>query len=71
MSKSNLSADGAGDQRVRMGDALAALGRKIGLTNEDFEDLRLAEQRLIESQAGCGETHTLEEVMKRYGLESK
>ena len=23
-------------KRVRMGDALAALGRKIGLTNEDF-----------------------------------
>jgi plasmid stability protein len=25
------------DSRVRLGDALAALGRKIGLTNEDFE----------------------------------
>jgi plasmid stability protein len=25
------------EQRVRMGDALAALGSKIGLTNEDFE----------------------------------
>ena len=25
------------EKRVRMGDALAALGRKIGLTNEDFE----------------------------------
>ncbi len=25
------------ESRVRMGDALAALGRKIGLTNEDFE----------------------------------
>ena len=25
------------EARVRMGDALAALGRKIGLTNEDFE----------------------------------
>ena len=24
------------EARVRMGDALAALGRKIGLTNEDF-----------------------------------
>jgi plasmid stability protein len=24
------------DSRVRVGDALAALGRKIGLTNEDF-----------------------------------
>ena len=25
------------ESRVRLGDALAALGRKIGLTNEDFE----------------------------------
>jgi antitoxin FitA len=25
------------EARVRMGDALAALGRAIGLTNEDFE----------------------------------
>ena len=25
------------ENRVRLGDALAALGRKIGLTNEDFE----------------------------------
>jgi plasmid stability protein len=25
------------DARVRVGDALAALGRQIGLTNEDFE----------------------------------
>ena len=25
------------ETRVRMGDALAALGRTIGLTNEDFE----------------------------------
>ena len=24
------------EKRIRMGDALAALGRKIGLTNEDF-----------------------------------
>ncbi|MEX3581906.1 MAG: plasmid stabilization protein [Burkholderia sp.] len=24
------------EERVRLGDALAALGRKIGLTNEDF-----------------------------------
>lgn len=31
------------DERVRMGDALAAIGRKIGLTNEDpevFEHVR-------------------------------
>ncbi|NQW81929.1 MAG: plasmid stabilization protein [Polaromonas sp.] len=25
------------ETRVRLGDALAALGRQIGLTNEDFE----------------------------------
>lgn len=25
------------ESRVRLGDALAALGREIGLTNEDFE----------------------------------
>lgn len=25
------------ETRVRLGDALAGLGRKIGLTNEDFE----------------------------------
>lgn len=25
------------ETRMRMGDALAALGRQIGLTNEDFE----------------------------------
>jgi len=24
------------DQRLRLGDALAELGRKVGLTNEDF-----------------------------------
>ena len=27
------------ESRVRLGDALAALSRKIGLTNEDFEVL--------------------------------
>lgn len=27
------------DQRVRMGDALANLGRRAGLTNEDFAEL--------------------------------
>lgn len=26
-------------QRVRMGDALAALGRRVGLSNQDFEAL--------------------------------
>ena len=36
---------------------------------DDLEDLYIAEQRLIEVRAGRSETHTLEEVMKRYGLE--
>ena len=27
------------DEQVRMGDALAALGRKFGLTNKDFDIL--------------------------------
>ena len=30
------------ENRVRMGDALAALGREIGLTNEDFSALEQA-----------------------------
>ncbi len=28
------------EARVRLGDALAALGRELGLTNEDFEVFR-------------------------------
>ena len=36
---------------------------------DDLEDLYIAEQRLIEIRAGRSKTHTLEEVMKRYGLE--
>lgn len=27
------------EKRVRMGDALAALGRRVGLSNQDFEAL--------------------------------
>lgn len=37
---------------------------------DDLEDLYLAEQRLIDIRAGKEETVPLEEVMKRYGLES-
>jgi len=37
---------------------------------DDLEDLYLAEHRLIEIRAGRSKTHSLEEVMKRYGLES-
>lgn len=36
---------------------------------DDLEDLYLAEQRLIELRAGRNKTSTLEEVMKRYGME--
>ena len=37
---------------------------------DDLEDLYIAEQRLIEIRAGRSKTHSLEEVMGRYGLES-
>ena len=33
------------DSRVRMGDALAALGRKIGLTNTDFDILNQVQDK--------------------------
>ncbi len=38
---------------------------------DDFEDLYLAEQRLIDVQAGKSQTVPLEEVIERYGLESR
>lgn len=37
---------------------------------DDLEDLYLAEQRLIDIRAGKTQTVPLEEVMKRYGMES-
>jgi len=37
---------------------------------DDLEDLYLAEQALIEVRAGRSETTPLEEVMRRYGMES-
>lgn len=37
---------------------------------DDLEDLYLAEQRLSEIRSGESEAVALEEVMKRYGLES-
>lgn len=33
------------EARVRMGDALAALGRKVGLTNKDVEMLEKAKDK--------------------------
>ena len=37
---------------------------------DELEDLYLAEQRLMANRAGESESITLEEMMKRYGLES-
>lgn len=36
---------------------------------EDLEDLYLAEQRLVDLRAGKSDTVSLDELMKRYGLE--
>ena len=36
---------------------------------DDLEDLYLAEQRLIDLRAGKSRTVSLDEVMKRYGLD--
>ena len=38
----SLTAATAPGNHVRMGDALAALGRDIGLKNEDFESMKPA-----------------------------
>ena len=38
---------------------------------DDLEDLCLAEQRLIDIRAGKSQTVPLEEVIERYGLESR
>ena len=38
---------------------------------DDLEDLYLAEQRLIDIQAGKSQTVPLEEVLEFYGLESR
>jgi RHH-type rel operon transcriptional repressor/antitoxin RelB len=37
---------------------------------DDLEDLYLAEQRLVDYRAGKTQSVPLEEVMKRYGMES-
>ncbi len=36
---------------------------------DDLEDLYLAEQRLVELRAGKSDTVSLDELMKRYGLD--
>ena len=38
---------------------------------DDLEDLYLAEQRLIDIQAGKSQTVPLEQVLELYGLESR
>ena len=38
---------------------------------DDLEDLYLAEQRLIDIRAGKSQTVSLEDVMKRYGVEDR
>ena len=60
---------------------LAALSKATGRTKtfyarqailehlDDLEDIHLAAQRLADLRAGLGKTVSLEEVMKRYGLE--
>ena len=42
----------------------------IHLHIDDLEDLYLAEKSLIELRAGRSHTFPLEEVMKRYGMET-
>lgn len=37
---------------------------------DDLEDIYLAEQRLIDIRSGKTQTVPIEEVMKRYGMES-
>jgi plasmid stability protein len=34
------------ESRVRLGEALSALGRKVGLTNEDFEVFQQAKDKM-------------------------
>jgi plasmid stability protein len=34
------------ESRVRLGEALSALGRKVGLTNEDFEVIQQAKDKM-------------------------
>jgi plasmid stability protein len=41
------------ETRVRIGDALAALGRKIGLTNEDIETFDRVKDRMPAEPHQC------------------
>jgi RHH-type rel operon transcriptional repressor/antitoxin RelB len=56
--------EGVAPARLVQGAAL----RLIEDDTDDLEDLRIAEQRLIELRAGRSRTHSLEEVERDLGL---
>ncbi|MDP3230931.1 MAG: DUF6290 family protein [Acidovorax sp.] len=66
------------DLNIRLNDLADKTGRSktfymleaIREHLDDMEDLYLAEQRLIDIRAGRSTTIPIEEVMKRYGMES-
>ena len=66
-----------GDVEARLQNLAALTGRSktyyvteaICEHLDNLEDLYLAEQRLIEIRAGRTQTVSLEELMKRYGVE--
>ncbi len=66
------------DLNIRLSDLADKTGRSktfymleaIREHLDDMEDLYLAEQRLIDIRAGRSTTIPIEEVMKRYGMES-
>ena len=41
------------ESRVRLGEALAALGRKVGLTNEDFDVFQQVRDKTPAEPLGC------------------
>ena len=66
------------DLNIRLNDLADKTGRSktfymleaIREHLDDMEDLYLAEQRLIDIRAGRSTTIPIEEVMKRYGMET-